>query len=45
MPGSKVVKEHINENFATSEILCNFQELYTDFREKHPNVNIQGSVP
>ena len=23
--------------------LCNLQELYTDFKEKHPNVNIEFS--
>ena len=37
---SKVVKEHINKNFATCKSLCNLQELYTAFKEKHPNVNI-----
>ena len=39
----KVLKKHINENFATCKSLCNLQELYTDFREKHPNVNIESS--
>ena len=34
------VKEHINKNFATCKSLCNLQELYTAFKEKHPNVNI-----
>ena len=37
---SKVVKEYINKNFATCKSLCNLQELYTTFKEKHPNVNI-----
>ena len=36
----KVVKKHINKNFATYESLCNLQELYTAFKEKHLNVNI-----
>ena len=36
---SKVVKEYINKNFATCKSLCNLQELYTAFKEKHPNVN------
>ena len=34
------VKEYINKNFATCKSLCNLQELYTTFKEKHPNVNI-----
>ena len=34
------VKEYINKNFATFKSLCNLQELYTAFKEKHPNVNI-----
>ena len=29
-----------NQNFATCKSLCNLQELYTAFKEKHPNVNI-----
>ena len=35
------------QNFATCKSFCNLQELYTDFKEKHPNANIgsQGSVP
>ena len=33
------VKEYINKNFATCKSLCNLQELYTAFKEKHPNVN------
>ena len=37
---SKVVKEYISENFTTCKSLCNLQELYTAFKEKHPNVNI-----
>ena len=37
---SKVVKEHINKDFATCKGLCNLQELYTAFKEKRPNVNI-----
>ena len=36
----KVVKEYINKNFATCKSLCNLQEFYTAFKEKHPNVNI-----
>ena len=28
------------KNFATCKSLCNLQELYTAFKEKHPNVNI-----
>ena len=28
------------KNFATRKSLCNLQELYTAFKEKHPNVNI-----
>ena len=34
------VKEYINKNFATCKSLCNLQELYTAFKEKHSNVNI-----
>ena len=34
------VKEYINKNFATCKSLCNLQELYTAFKEKHQNVNI-----
>ena len=34
------VKECINKNFATCNCLCNLQEFYTAFKEKHPNVNI-----
>ena len=37
---SKVVKEHINKNFSIRKSLCNLQELKTDFKEKHSNVNI-----
>ena len=37
---SKVVKEHINKNFAACKSLYNLQELYTAFEEKRPNVNI-----
>ena len=36
----KIVKEYINKNFATCKSLCNLQEFYTAFKEKHPNVNI-----
>ena len=39
-PKSNVVKEYIKKNFATCKNLCNLQELYTAFKEKHPNVNI-----
>ena len=34
------VKEYINKNFATCKSLCNLQEFYTAFKEKHPNINI-----
>ena len=34
------VKEYINKNFEVCKSLCNLQELYTAFKEKHPNVNI-----
>ena len=34
------VKQYINKNLATCKSLCNFQELYPAFKEKHPNVNI-----
>ena len=34
------VKEYINRNFASCKSPCNLQELYTAFKEKHPNVNI-----
>ena len=37
------VKEYINKNFATFKSLWNLQELYTAFKEKHPNVNIRVS--
>ena len=33
------VKEYINKNLAIFRSLCNLQELYTAFKEKHPNVN------
>ena len=38
------VKEYINKNFATWKSLCNLHELYTAFKEKHPNVNIGFST-
>ena len=34
------VMEYVNKNFANCKSLCNLQELYTAFKEKHPNVNI-----
>ena len=34
------VKRYIIKNFATCKSLCNLQELYTAFKEKHPNTNI-----
>ena len=34
------VKEYIIKNFATCKSLCNLQEIYTAFKEKHPNANI-----
>ena len=37
---SKVLKEHINKKFAAGKSLCNLQELYTAFKEKHQNVDI-----
>ena len=37
---SKVVKEHINKDFAACKSLCNFQKLSTAFIEKYGNVNI-----
>ena len=39
-PKNKVVKKYIKKNFAACKSLCNLQELYTAFEEKHPNVNI-----
>ena len=30
------------KNLATCKSLCNLQELYTGFKEKHPNVNISS---
>ena len=38
-PKNKVVKNHINKNLATCKILCDLQELYTAFKERHPNIN------
>ena len=38
-----VSKEVHKQNFATCTSFCNFQELYTDFKEKHPNTNIGPS--
>ena len=38
------VKEYIIKIFATCKSLCNLQELYTAFKEKHPNVNIGFSM-
>ena len=32
------------QNFATCKSLCNLKELYTAFKEKHPNVNIRFST-
>ena len=37
-------KDYINKNFATCRSLCNLQELYTAFKEKHTNVNIGFSM-
>ena len=34
---SKVVKEYIKKHFANCKSLCNLQELYTAFKEKHLN--------
>ena len=33
-------KKCISKNLGTCKSLCNLQELYTAFKEKHPNVNI-----
>ena len=33
------VKEYMSKNFATCNSLCNLEELYTAFIEKHPNIN------
>ena len=38
-PKNKVVKKYIKKNFAACKSLCNLQELYTAFKEKHQNVN------
>ena len=38
------VHEYKNKNFATCKSLCNLQEIYTAFREKHPNLNIGFSI-
>ena len=35
----KLVKKYINKIVATYKSLCNLQELYTAFKEKHPNAN------
>ena len=44
MPGKKdyvsVNKRVHKQNLATCKNLCNLQELYTAFKEKHANVNI-----
>ena len=32
------VKEYTIKNFETCKSLCNMQELYTTFKEKHPNL-------
>ena len=34
------VKEYINKNFGNCKSLCSLQELYTAFKQKHPNLNI-----
>ena len=34
------VKEYIVKNFVAGKSLCDLQELYIAFKEKHPNVNI-----
>ena len=38
------VKKYIIKNSAICKSLCNLQELYTAFKEKHPNVNIGFSI-
>ena len=35
------VIEYTNKNFATCKSLCNLQELYTAFKQKERNVNIE----
>ena len=35
-----VRKEYIMKNFANCKSLCLLQEIYTVFKEKHPNLNI-----
>ena len=37
------VKKYISKNFATCKSLCDLHELYTAFKEKHPNINIEFS--
>ena len=37
------VKEYINKNLSACKSLSNLQELYTAFKEKHPNLNIDFS--
>ena len=39
------VKEYINKNFAPCKYLCNLQELYTAFKKKHLNVQINFVLP
>ena len=34
----------MNKNFANCKSICNLRELYTAFKEKHPNVNIGFST-
>ena len=43
MPETKdyvsVTNEVHKQNFCTCERLCNLQDFFTGFKEKHPNVN------
>ena len=32
------IKEYIIKNYATCKSLCNLQEIYTAFKEKHSNI-------
>ena len=38
------VKENINKKLTTCKSICNLQELYTAFKGKHLNVNIEFST-
>ena len=38
-----VIKKYKNKKLATCKSLCNLQEFYAAFKEKHPNINIGSS--